>query len=68
MKIREIISKFVDGDVINVFRIIGIDFQKRFEKNLNPRFNLFVSRMDGKVNKEVLPVKDELIAFRMFNE
>lgn len=60
--------KIVDGDVINVFRIIGMDFQKRFERNLNPRFNLFVSRMDGKVNKEVLPVKDELIAFRMFNE
>ena len=57
----------IDGDVINVFRIIGMDFQKRFEKNLNPRFNLFVSRMDGKVNKEVLPVKDELIAFHMFN-
>ena len=55
-----------DGDVMNVFRIIGIDFQKRFEKNLNPRFNLFVSRMDGRVNKEVVPSKDNLIAFWNF--
>ena len=56
-----------DGDLTNVFRVIGADFQKRFEKNLNPRFNLFVSRMDGKVNKEVLPVKDEIVAFWAFN-
>ena len=51
---------------MNVFRIIGQDFQKRFEKNLNPRYNLFVSRMDGKANPETIPVRDELIAFRQF--
>lgn len=56
-----------DGDQLNIFRIIGIDFQKRFERNLNPRFNLFISRMDGKVNPEVLPVKDEIVAFWAFN-
>ena len=57
-----------DGDLLNVFRIIGMDFQKRFEKNMNPRYNLFVSRMNGKVNKEVMPVKDELTAFWAFNQ
>lgn len=51
---------------MNVFRIIGIDMQKRFGKNLNPRYNLFISRMDGKVNKEMLPVKDQLVAFFQF--
>lgn len=56
-----------DGDSINVFRIIGEDFQKRFGKNLNPRYNLFVSRMNGKVNKEVLPTKDSFVAFWAFN-
>lgn len=55
-----------DGDVMNVFRIIGIDMQKRFGKNLNPRYNLFISRMDGKVNKEMIPVKDQLVAFFQF--
>ena len=44
-----------------------MDFQKRFEKNLNPRYNLFVSRMNGKANPEVLPVKDEIVAFWAFN-
>ena len=56
-----------DGDLLNVFRIIGMDFQKRFEKNMNPRYNLFVSRADGKANKEVIPVKDELVGFWAFN-
>lgn len=44
-----------------------MDFQKRFAKNLNPRYNLFLSRMDGKANKEVLPTKDSLVAFWAFN-
>ena len=53
--------------LLNVFRIIGTDLQKRFEKNMNPRYNLFVSRADGKANKEVCPDKDLLIAFWAFN-
>ena len=64
MKIQ---SKNVDGDLLNVFRIIGSDLQKRFEKNSNPRYNLFVSRLDGKANKEVAPSKDILVAFWGFN-
>lgn len=56
-----------DGDVLNVFRVIGEDLQKRIAKNLNPKYNLFVSRMDGKVNKEVMPIKDCIVAFWAFN-
>lgn len=56
-----------DGDILGAFRIIGEDMGKRFGKNLNPRYNLFISRMDGHVNKDVLPVKDENVAFWGFN-
>ena len=56
-----------DGDVLNVYRLIGADFGRRFAKNMNPRFNLFISRMTGKANKEVLPIKDEIISFWAFN-
>lgn len=56
-----------DGDLLNVFRVIGADFQKRFEKNMNPRYNLFVSRADGKANKEVCVSKDISVAFWAFN-
>ena len=56
-----------DGDVLNVFRIIGEDLARRFGRNLNPKYNLFISRMDGLVNKEVLPTKDNLVGFWAFN-
>jgi hypothetical protein len=56
-----------DGDVLNIFRIFGEDFYKRFAKNLNPRYNLYISRIDGKVNKDTMPFKDENIAFYQFN-
>lgn len=56
-----------DGDILNVFRIIGEDMAKRFSKNLNPRYNLFVSRMDGRVNKEMMPMKDCIVGFWGFN-
>lgn len=56
-----------DGDVLNCFRIIGDDMAKRFAKNLNPRYNLFVSRMDGLVNPEVMPMKDCIVGFWAFN-
>ena len=56
-----------DGDILNIFRIIGEDMAKRFSKNLNPRYNLFVSRMDGLVNKECRPTKDAAVGFWAFN-
>lgn len=56
-----------DGDIMNIFRIIGEDMAKRFSKNLNPKYNLFVSRMDGLVNKECLPMKDSIVGFWAFN-
>lgn len=56
-----------DGDQFNVFRIVGEDMIRRFNRTLNPRYNLFVSRMDGKANREVIPVKDEMTAFWGFN-
>lgn len=56
-----------DGDQINVFRIIGLDMGKRFARNLDPRYNLYISRMDGRVNRGMLPMKDETSVFWAFN-
>lgn len=56
-----------DGDQLNVFRIIGLDMDKRFSKNLDPRYNLYISRMDGRVNPAMFPIKDEASAFWAFN-
>lgn len=56
-----------DGDVLNVFRIIGEYFSKEFSKNLNPRYNLYIDRINGKINMECVPFKDESAAFYQFN-
>lgn len=56
-----------DGDILNIFRIFGADFNKRFSRNMNPRYNLGISKMTGRVNRDTLPIKDEVIAFWSFN-
>lgn len=56
-----------DGDMFNIYRIFGQDMQKRWSKGLNPRKNLYVSRMNNRVNKDSLPFKNELVGFWAFN-
>lgn len=56
-----------DGDVLNVYRIVGADMAKDISKNLRPSTNLFVSRMTGKANIETLPNKEEITSFWAFN-
>ena len=56
-----------DGDQCNVFRIYGLDLGKRFSKALNPRFNMYISRMTGKFEPKMLPIKDEVATFWAMN-
>lgn len=56
-----------DGDVENIYRIFGDYFHKAFSKCLNPRYNLLVSRMTGKLNRDTMPYKDENVGFYLFN-
>lgn len=56
-----------DGDQINLFRIYGLDLGKRFAKALNPRLNMYISRMTGKMEPKMLPIKDEVAAFWALN-
>jgi DNA-directed RNA polymerase beta' subunit len=56
-----------DGDMLNIFRIVGADLGKKFKKNMNPRYNLYINRLNGKVNPALMPMKDELIGFWQFN-
>lgn len=56
-----------DGDILNIFRIFGSRFSKIFARNMNPRYNLYISKMNGRVNKDTIPLKDEVIAFYSFN-
>ena len=55
-----------DGDQLNVFRIIGMDLSKRMAKCLNPRYNLYIDRINGRINKAAMPQKDEVVGFWAF--
>ena len=56
-----------DGDMFNLYRLFGADFIHRFGKNLNARKNLYVSRMNGKLNRDLLPIKNEWVGLWAFN-
>lgn len=55
-----------DGDQENIFRIIGVDLGKRFTKNMNPRYNMYIDHIDGKINRDFSPMKDEAIGLYLF--
>jgi len=56
-----------DGDSLNIFRVIGLDLGKKFAKCMDPMYNIFVSRLNGKVNRESMPMKDEAVGFWGYN-
>lgn len=56
-----------DGDQVNIFRIIGMDMTSKFTKNMDPTTNLFINRIDGRLNTAMMPAKDEAMGFFVFN-
>ena len=50
-----------DGDSINVFHIINEAFFIRAYEVFNPRNNMYISKNDGMLNKQVLVQRDTLI-------
>lgn len=50
-----------DGDALNILYIINKDFFKVANHVLNPRNNMYISKNDGYVNNNTLPMKDTLI-------
>lgn len=65
--IISIMNADFDGDQINIFRVFGLDLGKRFTKALDPVKNMYISRMDGRINRKMLPIKDETAAFWALN-
>lgn len=49
------------NDVLNVFIIVNHAFAERANVVFNPRNAMYISRIDGKLNKSVLPQRDTLI-------
>ena len=56
-----------DGDQLNIYRVIGRGFNKKFARTYDPRYNLYISRINGRVNRDMMPLKDEIVGFWHFN-
>ena len=56
-----------DGDQLNVFRIQGANLGSKFELNMNPKYNLYISKTNGRVNPAMMPTKNETVGFFQFN-
>lgn len=56
-----------DGDMENIYRIVGADLAKAFGKTMNPRFGHAISRIDGRVNPGAMPIKDARTLFWLFS-
>ena len=56
-----------DGDQENTFRIIGHKLNKKFASTLDPTYNLYIDRVNGRINKDMMPLKDEVVGFWYFN-
>lgn len=56
-----------DGDQVNIFRVIGEVLNDKFNENMDPVRNLYISRINGRLNRGMTPAKDEAIGFFVFN-
>ena len=55
-----------DGDVLNVMHIISQPFFERCNVVFNPRNAMYISRIDGKLNPDMLVQRDTLINANTF--
>lgn len=56
----------IDGDVENVFRIFSEHTIKKFSKTMNPRYNIYIDRINGKLDPKSMLIRDEAVCFYMF--
>lgn len=66
-RVIQVLAADFDGDQLNVFRIIDRKLGKKMAKTMNPKYNLYIDRVNGLVNKDLMPLKDEVVGFWMFN-
>lgn len=55
-----------DGDVLNIMMIINQAFYERCYQIFNPRNAMYISRIDGKLNSDLLVQRDTLINANTF--
>ena len=66
LQVLKLMGADFDGDVLNIFHIINKAFFERCYIVFNPRNAMYISRVDGKMNSDVLVQRDTLINANTF--
>lgn len=61
LQVLKLLAADFDGDVLNIFHIINKAFYERCYTVFNPRNAMYISRIDGKLNSDVIVQRDTLI-------
>ena len=61
LQVLPLLGADFDGDVLNVFHILNNEFLRRCEIIFNPRNNMYISKIDGKMNDAVMVQRDTII-------
>lgn len=66
LQILKILGADFDGDVLNILIIISQAFYERCNIIFNPRNAMYISRIDGKLNSDLIVQRDTLINANTF--
>lgn len=56
-----------DGDQENIFRTFGDRLNSTIARTMNPKRILFINKTNNRLNRALMPTKDEAIGFYEFN-
>lgn len=61
LQVLKLLAADFDGDVLNIFHIINNAFYKRCLQVFNPRNCMYISKVDGMLNTDVMVQRDTII-------
>ena len=61
LQILKLLAADFDGDVLNIFHIINKAFYERAAAVYNPRNSMYISKIDGKLNSDMIVQRDTII-------
>ena len=66
LQVLKLLAADFDGDVLNVLHILSDIFYERRNIVFNPRNAMYISRIDGKLNSDMIVQRDTLINANTF--
>lgn len=66
-RILTVMNADFDGDQENIYRVFGDYLNNIVERQMNPKLILFIDKRNGRLNRSLMPTKDEAIGWYTWN-